>query len=201
MIKATFLVSLLSAVFSFNAYAQGDAEAGQAKAAMCFACHGTDGNSIAPNFPNLAGQGEKYMVKQLHDFKANDARKDSTMIGMVAALSDQDMENVAAFFSAQKLKVASTDKVNTLGQNIYRGGITSAKIPACMACHGPDGSGNPAAGYPALSGQKAAYVVKQLKAFRSGERKNDAAKMMRNVALRMTDAEIEAVASYINSLH
>jgi len=198
MKKAILIASLLAATSTF---AQGDIEAGKAKAVACAACHGADGNSIVPTFPNLAGQGTKYIAKQLKAFKENTTRKDATMLGMVAALNADDMTNIGAFFESQKLKVAKATKVNTNGQDIYRGGITSVKVPACLACHGPSGAGNPAAAYPQLSGQKMAYTVKQLKDFRSLARSNDDASMMRDIAKRMTDAEINDVAQYISTLH
>lgn len=178
-----------------------DAAAGQAKSAMCAGCHGADGNSPAPNFPSIAGQGAKYTAKQLADFKSG-ARQDATMAGMVAALNEADMANLAAYFAAQTPKAAVAKEENLeLGENIYRGGITEAKVPACIACHGPKGHGNAPAVYPQINGQHAAYTAKTLRDFRSGVRSNDPSNMMRNVAKRMTDAEIDAVANYIQGLH
>ncbi|RLA06623.1 MAG: cytochrome c4 [Gammaproteobacteria bacterium] len=180
----------------------GDAKAGAVKAATCVACHGADGNSMAPNFPNLAGQGEPYIIKQLTDLKANKTRKDATMIGMVAALTPIDMENIAAFFSAQKLKIKPIPMSDAIkkGQDIYRGGITGVNIPACIGCHGPKGEGNPGAKYPALSGQNQVYSLKQLKDFQSGARFNDEKSVMRDVVKRMTVDEMQAVTSYIAGL-
>ena len=181
--------------------AAGDAVAGKGKAIVCTSCHGADGNGIAPNFPNLAGQGEKYFVKQLEDFKAS-KRNDPTMLGMVMALSKQDMQDIAAYFSQQAPKIGIADESKVaLGQSIYRGGITAAGIPACSACHGPAGAGNPAAAYPALRGQSGVYIAKALNDFRSGARTNDPNGMMAALTKRMTDQEIDAVSSYIQGLH
>jgi len=185
-----------------TAHAAGDAEAGKTKSLACAACHGTDGNSMGPTFPKLAGQHESYIIKQLTDFKSG-ARKDPTMTGMAAPLSDQDVADLAAYFSSQKVAIGSAaDKEKAaLGRKIYTGGDKARGISACMACHGPSGAGNPGAKYPALHGQQSMYVIKQLQDFRSGTRSNDPAKMMGSIASRMSDAEIEAVAEYIAGLH
>lgn len=195
-IAAIASLSLLGTV-----HAAGDAEAGKAKAAMCAACHGMDGNSAAPNFPKLAGQHEDYIAKQLAEFKSGE-RTDATMNGMSAALSEQDMADLGAFYAAQKVKVgnAAEDKVE-LGQTIYRAGNTASGVAACSACHGPAGAGNPMAKFPSLNGQHADYTALQLKNFRTGARANDAGSMMRGVAKKMSDAEIEAVSQYIQGLH
>ncbi len=181
--------------------AAGNAAAGEGKAGVCFGCHGPNGNSLNPVWPKLAGQGEGYLAKQLADFKSG-VRKDPIMSGQAAALSAQDMADLAAYFSKQKISPASADKAKlTLGQNVYRGGNKDKGVAACIACHGPTGAGNPAAKYPALGSQQADYVAKSLKDFRSGARSNDPNKMMRDIAARMSDNEIEAVASYIAGLH
>ena len=188
-------------VFSLGAHAQGDAVAGKAKAAVCAACHGADGNSVNPVWPKLAGQGQKYLLKQLHDFKSG-ARKNASMSPMAAPLSDQDIDNLTAYFSIQERTPGAADKaLVTLGEKIYRGGKPDQGIAACMACHGPTGAGNPAAGYPALNGQHSAYTTLQLKAFRHGDRGNDPAGIMRTEATSLSDDEIKAVASYISGLH
>lgn len=178
----------------------GNADAGKAKSVTCAACHGPDGNSFNPDWPKLAGQGEAYIYKQLQDFK-NGTRQDPLMSGQAMGLSDEDMKDLAAFFSSQTISagMADADKV-ALGEMLYRGGNAASGVAACTACHGPAGVGNPAAKFPALSSQHAAYGKKQLNDFRSGTRANDAGRMMRNVAARMTDAEIEAVSSYISGL-
>lgn len=197
---------VLAAVFSFaasvgTAMAAGDAAAGKDKSAMCAGCHGPDGNSTNPEWPKLAGQNEGYLVKQLEDFKSG-KRVNATMAPMAAGLSDQDMQNLAAFYSSQKKTMGAADEGQVeLGQKIYRGGNPSSGVSACIGCHGPAGAGNPEAKFPAISGQQAKYVEVQLMAFKSGERNNDAGRMMRNTAAGMTDAEIKAVSSYVQGLH
>ncbi len=177
-----------------------DAAAGKAKSALCASCHGADGNSANPEWPKLAGQHAKYIVKQLADFKAG-RRENAMMAPMAAGLSEADMANVAAYFSSQTMSLGEADPALVgLGEKIYRGGNKATGVAACMACHAPNGMGNPAANFPRLAGQHAKYVENQLKAFRSGQRANDAGKMMRNIAAKMTDAEIAAVASYIEGL-
>lgn len=196
---------------------KGDAAAGQTKAAACGACHGADGNSMAPTFPRLAGQNAKYVYKQLQDFKAG-RRLNPTMQGMALPLSDQDMADLAAFFAEQKPGVgqAKADLVKA-GERIYRGGNAKTGLAACAGCHNPAGKGNALAGFPRLGGQHADYVKAQLQAFRAAgrndtvadpaqKRTNDAAKAgeagpMQMVAAKLSDAEIEAVSSYISGLH
>jgi cytochrome c553 len=179
----------------------GDAAAGQGKAAVCAACHGMDGNSMVPTFPKLAGQHPSYIAKQLVAFKSGE-RQDPTMAPMAAPLSDQDVADLAAYFSSQKASIGSANpELAETGAKIYRGGIAAKGVSACMACHGPAGSGVPAANFPALSGQQAMYVAKALRDFRSGARTTDPASMMRNVAAKMSDAEIDAVAEFVAGLH
>ena len=182
--------------------AAGDIEAGKNSSVMCAACHGADGNSVVPNFPKLAGQGEKYLLKQLHDVKAGD-RVIVEMTGMLDAFSEQDLENLAAYYASQTTTGGQAKKeLVEVGETIYRGGNPATQVAACTACHGPSGKGIDLAVFPALSGQHADYIASQLKKFRSGERANDGdTRMMRSVAARMTDKEIEAVASYISGLH
>lgn len=198
---------VLAAIFSVSAtlaattsLAAGDAAAGKTKAAACAACHGTDGNSANPEWPKLAGQHAPYLVKQLANFKAGE-RTNAMMAPMAAPLSEQDMADLAAFFTSQTLAEGKVDPaLVAAGEKLFRGGNATTGVAACMGCHGPNGVGNPQANFPSLSGQYAAYTVNQLKAFRSGERANDAGKMMQNIAARMTDAEMQAVASYIEGL-
>ena len=199
--KKTLIASIASLALFGTAFAAGDIEAGKTKSAMCMACHGADGISPAPNFPKLAGQHADYIAKQLKEFKAGE-RVDATMNGMAAALSEQDMADLGAFYASQKRGSgkAAEDKVEA-GQTLYRAGNMASGVTACVACHGPDGRGNPMAKFPGLSGQHADYTVLQLKNFRSGARANDAGSMMRGIAKKMTDAEIEAVAQYIQGLH
>ena len=182
------------------ALAAGDATAGKTKSATCAACHGPDGNSTIAQNPKLAGQSADYLVKQLQEFKSG-ARVNAIMVGMVAPLSPQDMEDLAAYFASQKIVRGETDPALELpGRDIFRGGNLTSGVSACMACHGVAGAGNPAAKFPALAGQHADYIEAQLKAFRAMERNNDAGQMMRNIAVKMTDPEIKAVSSYIQGL-
>jgi cytochrome c553 len=183
------------------AIAAGDAAAGQAKAITCAACHGADGNSLNPEWPSLAGQHPAYTIKQLQAFKSG-ARQNVLMSGQAMALSDQDMADLAAYFASQKpaKKTADPALVKT-GEQIYRGGNKETGAPACLACHGPDGLGNITAAWPQVAGQHATYTAAQLAAYRSGQRSTDGdTQIMRNVAARLTDDEIKAVASYIQGL-
>ncbi|PWV64805.1 c-type cytochrome [Plasticicumulans acidivorans] len=197
-----FLIAATSALIGSAslAWAAGDAAAGQAKSAMCAACHSADGNSVSPDFPKLAGQNAGYLYKQLTDFKSG-ARVNATMSGMVAPLSDQDMQDLAAYFSSQQMSKGETDPaLANAGQAVFRGGNLETGVAACMACHGVTGKGNEGAKFPALAGQHAKYVELQLMTFRSVSRTNDPGMMMRNVAAKMSDAEIKAVASYVQGL-
>lgn len=197
------LVSLLLTLgLTGVAQAAGDAEAGQGKVAVCGACHGADGNSPAPNFPKLAGQGERYLLKQLHDIKSGD-RPVVEMTGMLDNLSDQDMADIAAYFSSQKMSVGAADpKLVARGEALFRGGKLEEGMPACTGCHSPNGAGLDAAGYPQLGGQHAQYVAKQLTDFREGNRTNDGdAMIMRAIAAKLSNKDIEAVSSFIQGLH
>ncbi len=186
---------------SGTVWADGDAAAGKTKSAGCGACHGVDGNSVNPAWPSLAGQHPGYMVKQLQNFKTG-TRANATMAPMATPLSEQDMKDLAAFYSDQEIKLGLTDPdLVNLGEKIYRGGNSETGLAACIGCHSPSGLGNPAANFPSLSGQHVAYVVSQLKAFRDGRRANDQAGMMRDIAAKMTGQEMQAVASYIQGLH
>lgn len=192
---------LISLAALGSAHAAGDAAAGKAKSASCAACHGPDGNSPTPAFPRIAGQHAGYLVKQLQDYKSGD-RVNATMNGMAAALSDQDMADLAAYFASQAPTIGTADPAQVeLGETIYRAGNQATGVAACSACHGPAGAGNPMANFPSLQGQYADYTVLQLNHFRAGERANDAGAMMRGVADKMTDAEIQAVAQYIQGLN
>lgn len=182
--------------------AKGDPAKGQQIATtVCAGCHGPDGNSVVPTYPKLAGQHAEYIAKQLTEFKKND-RKNPIMLGMAAGLSPEDMKNLGAYFSAQKPAPGTAGDKNLIpfGQKIYKGGIAATGVPACAGCHGPDGSGIPAQ-FPRLAGQHADYIMAQLMTFRTGERANDAAKMMRTIAVRMTDQEMKEVAQYISGLN
>lgn len=183
------------------ALAAGDAAAGQAKAITCAACHGPDGNSLNPEWPSLAGQHESYTVKQLQAFKSG-ARQNVLMSGQAMALADQDMADLAAYFATQQPAPKTADPALVkAGEQIYRGGNKETGAPACLACHGPDGLGNITAAWPQVSGQHATYTAAQLVAYRAGQRSTDGdTQIMRNVAARLTDDEIKAVASYLQGL-
>jgi cytochrome c553 len=182
------------------AVAAGDPAAGKAKSITCAACHNADGNSAITQYPKLAGQSADYLVKQLQEYKSG-VRVNAIMAGMVAPLSPQDMEDLAAYFASQQIARAAADPaLAPVGEALFRGGNLSSGVSACMACHGPTGAGNPAAKFPAIAGQHAEYTEIQLKAFRAMERTNDAGQMMRGVAAKLTDPEIKAVASYIQGL-
>jgi cytochrome c553 len=202
MVLLTVLCGLQAGVsFAAEQPAAGSAEKGQAKAAPCVACHGVNGNSVNPEWPNLAGQHETYIKRQLSAFKS-DQRQNPLMTPMAKPLSDEDVADLGAFFASQKSTAtleAEPSKV-ALGQRLFRGGDVAKGIAACQSCHGPDGAGNPAAGYAQIKGQHATYTVNQLKAYRSGTRQTDPNQMMRNVASLLTDEQIDAVAAYIQGL-
>jgi cbb3-type cytochrome c oxidase subunit III len=180
----------------------GNANAGQGKTAVCGACHGADGNSLVPGFPKLAGQGERYLLKQMQDIKGG-KRVVIEMTGMLAGLGDQDLADIAAYYAAQKSSVGAADEKRVaLGEALFRGGKLSDGVPACTGCHSPDGVGNAQAGFPHLGGQHADYIKKQLTAYRRGERSNDGDTMvMRSIAAKLSDQDIEALAQYIQGLH
>ena len=179
-----------------------DAAAGQAKTAVCGACHGPDGNSMAPNFPKLAGQGDRYLLKQLHEIK-DGKRQVLEMTGLLANLNDQDLADIAAYYSSQKGSVGAADPALVAqGEALFRGGNLEKGMPACIGCHSPDGQGLAAAGFPHLGGQHASYIEKQLTDFREGDRTNDGDSMiMRGIAAKMSNKDIKALASYIQGLH
>ncbi|MEY4640717.1 MAG: hypothetical protein RLZZ227_711 [Pseudomonadota bacterium] len=198
--KALFIL-LLGAVSTHSALAQGNAAAGEAKAAPCAACHGTDGNAgLLPNMPKIGGQGERYLLKQLQEIKA-EVRVVPVMTAVVQPMSDQDLADIAAWYSSQEAPLGAVDPAKReLGERLFRAGEPSIGVPACSACHLPNGKGNHPAGYPALTGQDPAYTEVQLKAFRAGERANDEAEVMRTIAARLNDVEIAALASFISGL-
>lgn len=187
--------------------AKGDAAQAQSIAnQVCAACHAADGNSVAPANPKLAGQPADYITKQLRNFKAavqdpgkDGVRKSAVMGAMVANLADQDMLNLGVYFSTKAIKSGTAKAPYDAGQKLYRGGNAATGVPACAACHGPSGAGLPSQ-FPRLGGQHADYILGQLKAFRSGERSNDAGKMMRIIANKMSDQEMQAVANYASGL-
>ncbi|MGQ0442845.1 MAG: c-type cytochrome [Methylophilaceae bacterium] len=165
---------------------------------VCAACHGVDGNSAIALNPKLAGQHPEYLLKQLANFKEG-KRANAVMSGMVANLSADDMKNFAYYYANQKqtLGKAKSNGSGSLGEKIYRGGIAATQVPACAACHGANGAGIPKQ-FPRVSGQHADYAYQQLKTFRTAERAN--APMMMVIAAKMTDAEMQAVADYMQGL-
>ena len=203
--KKVFMIALatLSISVSASVFAEGNTDAAKEKATkVCAACHGADGNSVAPNFPKLAGQHAGYIKKQLHDFK-DGKRVDPVMGAQAKLLTDEDIEGLATYFSEQTVKLGSADGEKVaLGESIFRGGNLTTKVTACAGCHGPDAKGNAVSNFPSLSGQHPTYVKKQLNDFKKeGGRANDPSGMMRNIAANMSDKEIEAVAEYITAVH
>jgi len=199
---ALCILTLGSYAASVASYAAGNVAAGKAKAATCAACHGADGNSLTKIWPNLAGQHASYIVQQLKNFQSKD-RQDPSMSPMAQPLSEPEMLDLAAYFESQSTKIGSANpELVELGQTIYRGGNKDTSVSACIGCHGPKGHGNPAAKYPALNGQHADYVVKQLKDYNSGARKPEgSAAIMSDIAVKMSETEMEAVASYMQGLY
>ncbi|HEC58862.1 hypothetical protein LCGC14_0470880 [marine sediment metagenome] len=200
--KKMLLTAVIGAtlVMSTSVTAAGNAKAGKAKAAVCAACHGADGNSPSDMFPKLAGQGEPYIIKQLTEFKSGE-RDNAIMAPMAAALSDEDMADLAAYYASKKITPgAVSEELVAAGEKIFRAGNKESGLPACMACHGPTGAGIPAAKWPSLSSQHAAYVEAQLKSFAEGTRSNDPNSMMRDIASKMKPEEMKAVAAYVSGL-
>lgn len=207
--KRLMLLSLLLAGFMSPAFAadhaqtapKGDPAKGQAiGSTVCAACHGADGNSTGAPNPKLAGQHPEYLFKQMRNFKAGE-RINPIMNGMIAAFDENQMRDLAAYFGSQKQVGAQAKDPGTIdfGQKLFRGGDASKGLPACAGCHGPSGAGIPAE-FPRIGGQIPDYIETQLKAFRDGTRANDPNKMMRMIAVKMTDAEIKAVADYTAGL-
>jgi cytochrome c553 len=185
---------------SSAALVAGDPEAGKTKATPCQSCHGPDGNSLNPEWPKLAGQNAPYLKKQLEDFKSG-ARVNPIMSSIAAALSEEDIANLAVYYASQTISEGATpEEYVELGQKLYRQGNKESGVPACMACHGPAGNGNPAAAWPRLSGQHAKYVENQLKAYHTNGRTNDPNGMMRGVAKKITNEEVTAISHYVSGL-
>lgn len=180
----------------------GSADAGKARALTCTACHGVEGNSANLMWPNLAGQHAPYVVAQLQAFR-DGTRQDPLMSAQAMALSDDDIANLAVYFESLPgaAQAVANPAVVDNGEALYRGGNLDTGVAACMACHGPTGAGNPAAGYPALKGQHAAYTAKQLQAYADGARETDGkTRIMRDIAARLSKEEIEAISSYVQGL-
>lgn len=204
LLTTSLVTSLLLSCSYATAVAKGDAAAGKDKSGVCVACHNVDGNSTAPAWPKIAGQHESYLIKQIQEIRKGDQgkRPNPAMYATVEKLTDQDIEDLAAYYTAQKETPGEAQKsLVEKGHKIYHGGIISKGIPACAGCHGPNGTGNKLANFPSVSGQHAEYTEIQLKAFRSGQRANDTNEIMRTISAKMTDEEMKAVSSYVSGLH
>ena len=195
------IMTLGLVLVSAGVLAAGDVTRGEGLTATCVACHGTDGNSPAGSFPNIAGQSESYLYKQLVDIQSG-ARSAVLMTGILDGLKPQDLADLATYYAAQAPAQGAADPaLVALGESIYNAGIARKKVAACTGCHSPTGQGNGLAKFPMLAGQWAEYTEAQLKAFRSGARGNDGdSKMMRISAMDLSDPEIKAVSSYIAGL-
>ena len=195
------LKTLLADIFA-DGYVDGSAEAGEEKSVTCGACHGGDGNSVNPEWPSLAGQHPRYIYEQLEAFKKG-TRANPLMTSQAAMLSEEDMANLAVYYSQQTPapRAVADESLIDKGEALYRGGDKERGIPACIACHGPSGAGNPGASYPSLSGQYATYTAAQLNAYADGSRKSDGStKVMRNIAELLTPDQIKAISSYVQGL-
>ena len=208
MKKLLFPLTLVFGLIGTAQAFDGDVEAGKAKSATCAACHGPDGNSPVDMYPKIAGQHAPYIYKQLREYKlgmetgGKQGRNNSIMFGMVAALSDQDMKDLAAYFASQKMKSGTTpEDVIARGEKLYRGGDADRGIASCIACHGPRGSGNSLGGFPKISYQHANYLKTTLQEFRDGKRANDLNGMMQDIARKLSDEDIEVLSQYLGGLH
>jgi len=207
------ILATVALLFAATTHAAGDADAGATKVAVCAACHGQEGVSASALYPNLAGQGEKYLLKQLQDIKSGD-RPVMEMTGMLNASNDQDLEDMAAYYAsldhtimgsqaiADEAYALSEEEFLELGEKVFRGGNLQTGVAACTGCHAPSGMGNDPAAYPVVAGQHSDYIIKQLKDFQKNLRTNDGdGQLMRAVAAPMSDLEIRAVANYLSGLH
>jgi cytochrome c553 len=208
MRNIAFTLTMLVGLIGSAQAVEGDAEAGKTKSATCAACHGADGNAAIAIYPKIAGQHAEYIYKQLKEFKlgmstnGKEGRYDPVMSGMALPLSDQDMKDLAAYFSSQTMKSGSTpEDIVKVGQDLYRGGDMERGIPACLACHGPRGVGHSLAGFPKISFQNPDYIKAQLEKFRAGTRHNDMNGMMQDIAVKLTDKDIEILSKYMAGLH
>lgn len=200
-LSALFAALSVSLMLPLSAAQAGDPQRGQELSQSCAACHQADGDSVNPEWPKLAGQHPKYTAKQLRDFQEGELRHDNLMAGEVADLSEQDMKDLAAYYAEQSITTETADEdVVARGEQIYRGGIPSEGVAACIACHGAQGQGNPEAMFPKVAGQHATYSLDQLQQFRDGERRNDNGQMMRGIVGNMSDEDMEAVAQYMAGL-
>ena len=202
---ATAVLALVSVPSAASNLVEGDAEAGKQKITTCAACHGANGISQNPQWPSLAGQHSRYSLQQLMWFKSGE-RKNVLMNSQAMALSEQDMRDLAAYFEAQAPAVREVANPDTLarGQRLYRGGDAERGLPACIACHGPTGAGNPGVPYPKVGGQHATYLASSLREYASGgeNRSNtETQNQMTSIAQKLTPDEIEALASYMQGLN
>jgi cytochrome c553 len=202
------LALILGLFASFTVWAQGNVEAGKAKSATCVACHSADGNSLITQYPKIAGQHAGYLEKQLAELKlgietsGEKGRYDPVMSPMAMSLSDQDRQDLAAYYSSLPISDNSTpEDVVEQGKTLYLAGNAERGLTACVACHGPRGNGTALSGFPKISGQHADYIKIQLTKFRAGERKNDLNEMMRDIAMKLTDKEIDTLSKYVGGLH
>ena len=199
--KQCLTTVLLCTLCSFNVSA-GDPVAGEAKAAICVSCHGPAGNSVNPEWPKLAGQHAAYTAKQVRDFMAGVTRNNALMAPMIAGLSDEDIEDISAYYANQSSTGGfAGEELHALGERLYRGGNMESGVPACIACHGPRGAGNEFAGFPRVAGQHATYTMKQLEDWRNGIRSNDSNEMMADAVRYLTPTEMKAVSEYIAGLY
>ncbi|MCG3730308.1 c-type cytochrome [Vibrio cincinnatiensis] len=202
------LALILSILASSSVWAQGSIEAGQAKSETCVACHGADGNGIMTTYPKIAGQHVTYLEKQLKDLKlgmvssGKQGRYDPVMSAMAMPLSEQDMADLAAYYASLPISENATpEEVVEAGKVLYSAGDLSRGLTACIACHGPRGNGTELSGFPKISGQHADYIKLQLEKFRDDSRNNDMNAMMRDVAKKLTDADIDVLSKYVGGLH
>lgn len=200
-LSSLLLILCMSGFVQAGESVTADPVAGQSKTVVCGACHGPDGNSLVPVFPNLAGQGERYLLKQLHEIR-DGKRVVPEMTGLLVSLTERDIADIAAYYAGQKAKRLEADPdLAAQGEALFRGGKLGQGMPACIGCHSPRGAGIPSAGFPQLSGQHAAYIKKQLMAFREGERTNDGeTQVMRTIASKLSNGDIEALAAFIQGL-
>ncbi|MEZ8102381.1 c-type cytochrome [Vibrio bivalvicida] len=202
------LALILSLLASCSVWAQGNIEAGKAKSQTCVACHGADGNSQLAMYPKIAGQHAKYIEKQLKEFKlgmtsnGKQGRMDPVMSGMAMPLSEEDMKDLAAYYASLPISHNTTpENVVDTGKVLYTSGDAERGLTACIACHGPRGDGTELSGFPKISGQHADYIKAQLVKFRDGSRGNDMNEMMRDIAKKLTDEDIDTLSKYFGGLH
>ncbi|MBV7316110.1 cytochrome c [Shewanella sp. NIFS-20-20] len=203
--KKLALALSVVATISSSAIAEGNVEAGKAKSITCAACHGVDGNSMINMYPKIAQQHATYLQKQLQEFRTaaqtggSNGRMDPIMSSMAAALSDEDIMDLSAYYSSQAITPNDVADIPSLGETLYNGGDMSRGITACIACHGPEGQGMALAGFPSLAGQHANYIKIQLDKFHDGSRNNDMNGMMRDVAKKLSPQDIDALSVYISN--